>query len=91
MKNKITFPSQPPEDHNSKFTRSLKKMSIILRELSNFLSKDLLDFVYKLAVISLIIQLLLMGTGLMEFSWEKVGLTSFIIFILKSTNWKGLL
>lgn len=91
MKNKKTFPSQPPEDNNTKFARLLKKSGLILSDLSNFLSKDLLTFAYRLTAVILIGQLLLMSTGLMEFSWKKVGITLFLMFLLRSNDIKRIL
>ena len=91
MKFKKNLPNPPPNDPESKFDRFINQLSSSLRRLTSFLLKDLINFVFVIAIFILIIQLLLIGLGLTNFSWKQVGITLFIIFILKTTNWKGLL
>jgi hypothetical protein len=83
--------SPSKKDPHSLILRISKSLNIFFEKLSDFFSEDLLNFAYKLTVVVLICQLLLMALGLIEFSWEKVGITSFLMFVLKSTDWRNLI
>ena len=70
---------------------TFNKVKVIFKELSNFISNELLRFIYNLTGFILILELLLMAIGIIDFSWQKVGITSFIMFLLKSKDLKGIL
>jgi len=84
MRNNSNRPTQ-------KLPTVFDKVKLIFKDLSNFISKELTRFMYNLTGFILILELLLMAIGVIDFSWQKVGITSFIMFLLKSKDLNGIL
>ena len=78
--------SKPPPSKNwiYKLKKILDGLHISLMELSKIFSKDMFKIAYSLTVLVFIGQMLLMGVGLVDFEFNKIGLTALLILFLKN-------
>ena len=78
----------PPEKSIYNKIQIFKQFTSLL---SNFISKELMDFTYNLTRLILLIEFILVALGIMEFNWQSIGITSVILLMIRSKDFKGIL